>query len=252
MSTVGPARVEKIHLSDEQGECDVSSIGPEAPRLRREYDERSASAFCGTISMMRAAGVVGMLMAVALAVAGCSSGPHAAKPEGGLTTVAPVTGRCDINQESPGPHVGEHPVTIQGVIYYRFVNEGTAPCRIEDAPVLQMIDAAGKPLLTSTYIPRGGYGPSAPRSLITLLPRRAEYLFLSDLTRAGFGSRPPKVICPASTTLQMSFPGSTGTITITGVAGRFAPYEQLGGTKVGCGAINLLPLSPIPTDWSPV
>lgn len=200
---------------------------------------------------------VGGFVAVALLAAACSS-PQGAGPPGSTTTVAPgpttvpLPGRCDVSQTTTGPHVVEHPVTIRGVRYYRFVNEASTPCQIEDAPVLRMIDAAGKALFTSTYIPPGGAGPSAPRELITLAPGKAEYLNLSDLTRAGFGARPPKVVCPTSSALEMTFPGSPGTITVTGAAGRFAPYEQLGGTKVGCGMIIVLPLSTTPSDAIPV
>ena len=190
------------------------------------------------------------LVTLAVTIAACSS-PPAASPKGGSTTVPSPSGRCDVNQTASTPHVSERPVVIKGARYYRFVNEGTSPCRIEDAPVLQMIDAAGRKLPTSTYIVPGGAGPSLPRRLITLVPGRPVYLLLFDLKRAGFGARPPKLVCPTSSALEMTFPGSSGMIKITGPAGRFAPYVQLGGKKVGCGRINMLPLSSIPSDVVP-
>ena len=154
--------------------------------------------------------------------------------------------RCDLDTRQAG-HVAETNVVIGGVRYYRFTDTGRQPCLILDAPDLQLLDH-GRRLQTVGSIPDGGAGPSAPRQTITLRPGHPTYLYLFGLDRAGFGTHPPPLVCPTSTSLRMTFPYSSGSVTITGPAGTWSTYEQLGGTKLACGLIDILPLSTIPSD----
>lgn len=155
--------------------------------------------------------------------------------------------RCDLDAHHAS-HVAEAGVVIGGVRYDRFTDTGRRPCLILDAPDLQLLDGHGRPLRTVTYIPGGGAGASAPRRTVTLRPGQPMYLNLSGLERSGFGSRPPRLVCPTSASLRMTFPYSPGSITLTGPGGTWSTYQQLGRHRLACGLLSVLPLTPTPSE----
>jgi hypothetical protein len=187
-------------------------------------------------------------------VSGSAPGVSVSAPGASVSTTSQPAGdkaglaRCDISPA--GGNVVEQTVTIDHVVYYRFVNVAATPCRLSDAPTLQLLDSKGHRLRTVSDVANGGAG-TGRRHPITLRPHTPVYLNLQVLTRSDF-QHPPKRVCPTSSALRMTFPGSRGAVLIKGRAGRLAPYEQYGhhgvANGIACGLINILPLSRTPTD----
>jgi hypothetical protein len=178
----------------------------------------------------------------------------------GRVTVKPVAvqGPAGLPQQAPLPKVtctvGPGAVVGTPVVvpaskdwpegqFYAFTNTGPRACGLEDAPRLQMLDAADMPLRTVTDIDHGGAGWSAGPTPLIMEPGRTQYLLLLELDRAHISGVNSLLVCPTSASLQMTFRGS-GTITMTGAAGRWAPYQQLTRTGFACGAIIVAPLAP--------
>ena len=116
-------------------------------------------------------------------------------------------------------------------ITYMFTNTSATACTLRGFPGLQLLNASGQPLKTTTI--RSSETPST----ITLQPRRHAWFDIEFPTQTGFDS----LQCPTSAALAVIPPNDTTALVIRGSGGQIGAY---GGDipHVMCGNINVSPV----------
>jgi hypothetical protein len=120
-------------------------------------------------------------------------------------------------------------------ITYMFTNTSATACTLTGFPGLQLLNASGQPLTTTTI--RNTETPSA----VTLQPGRQAWFDIEFPTQTGFGS----LQCPTSAALAVIPPNDTTALVVRGSGGQIGAY---GGDipHLMCGNINVSPILPQP------
>jgi Protein of unknown function (DUF4232) len=113
-------------------------------------------------------------------------------------------------------------------ITYIFTNTSATACRLSGFPGLQLLNASGQPLMTTTL--RNSNTPS----VVTLEPGRHAWFDIEFPTQTGFGS----LHCPTSAALAVIPPNNRTALILRGPGGQIAPY---GGDipHLMCGNIDV-------------
>jgi hypothetical protein len=116
-------------------------------------------------------------------------------------------------------------------ITYMFTNTSATACTLGGFPGLQLLNASGQPLNTTTI--RNSETPST----VTLQPGRHAWFDIEFPTQTGFGS----LQCPTSAALAVIPPNDTTALVIRGSGGQIGAY---GGDipHLMCGNINVSPV----------
>jgi Protein of unknown function (DUF4232) len=116
-------------------------------------------------------------------------------------------------------------------ITYIFTNTSATACTLAGFPALQLLNASGQHLTTTT-IPNG----DTPTT-VTLPSAGHAWFDILFPTQTGFGN----LHCPTSSSLAVTPPSNTSALRITGAGGQIAPY---GGDipHLMCGNINTSPV----------
>ncbi len=120
-------------------------------------------------------------------------------------------------------------------ITYVFTNISATTCTLGGFPGLQLLNASGQPLTTTTI--RTSQTPTT----VTLPPAGRAWFDIEFPTQTGFGN----LQCPVSSSLAVIPPNNTTALRISGSGGEIGAY---GGDipHVMCGDINTSPVLPQP------
>jgi hypothetical protein len=116
-------------------------------------------------------------------------------------------------------------------ITYMFTNTSATACTLGGFPGLQLLNASGQPLTTTTI--RNSETPS----VVTMQPGRHAWFDIEFPTQTGFGS----LQCPTSAALAVIPPNDTTALVVRGPGGQIGAY---GGDipHLMCGTINVSPI----------
>jgi hypothetical protein len=116
-------------------------------------------------------------------------------------------------------------------ITYIFTNTSASTCTLGGFPGLQLLNASGQPLTTTTL--RSSETPST----VTLQPGRHAWFDIEFPTQTGFGS----LQCPTSAALAVIPPNDTTALVVSGSGGQLGVY---GGDipHLMCGNIDVSPV----------
>lgn len=121
---------------------------------------------------------------------------------------------------------------------YQLQNSSSSPCSLHGYPGLGLLDASGKPMVTTVV-----RQPGRPIPTVTLGAGGSAYFtaFWADAT--GF----PGASCPASASLEITPPNDTMQVKVSGPGGVIQAY---GGTTehLQCGTITVTPVSATPSS----
>jgi hypothetical protein len=116
---------------------------------------------------------------------------------------------------------------------FAFVNTGTKTCSLIGYPKLQMLNSAGGDIATTDeHAPPGFDG--IKRKLVVIAPGKRAYFGAAYPDFTGAGNK----VCPTSTELALTPPGSTAPVTLAGSAAAITPFAG-SNTQIGCGIVQM-------------
>lgn len=121
---------------------------------------------------------------------------------------------------------------------YQLQNSSSTPCTLHGYPGLRLLDASGKPMVTTV-----ARQPGLPIPTVTLGAGGSAYFTALWADATGFAG----ASCPTSASLQITPPNDTMQLTVSGPAGAIGAY---GGTTehLQCGTITVTPVSATPSS----
>ncbi|MFZ0995915.1 MAG: DUF4232 domain-containing protein [Candidatus Dormiibacterota bacterium] len=118
-----------------------------------------------------------------------------------------------------------------------FVNVSAQPCALYGYPTVQLLDSAGNQITSSDQpiTPNTGDDDINPGLVVLETGQPAYFMVFYPMNADA-----PPVTCPTSAELQLTPPGLTTALTLTGVGAQIAPY---GTSSVPCGLLMVTPVT---------
>jgi len=120
---------------------------------------------------------------------------------------------------------------------FAFINVSSQPCGLYGYPTVEMLNSSGNQIPSSDQpiTPGTGLDDINP-GLVVLAPGQRAYFIVFYPMNAEV----PPVTCPTSAELELTPPGLTTALTLTGVGAQIAPY---GTSSMPCGLLMVTPVT---------